>query len=48
MRNERPEQAGHRPETLDGLQGRVLEIGAGIGANFAHSAHRQRGRRRRA
>ncbi|MGK5550340.1 methyltransferase domain-containing protein [Actinomadura kijaniata] len=28
--------AAHRDELLDGASGRVLEIGAGYGANFAH------------
>ena len=36
VRNEKPEQAGYRRELLAGLRGRVLEIGAGTGANFAH------------
>ena len=30
------EQTEHRRETLAGLRGRVLELGAGSGANFAH------------
>jgi ubiquinone/menaquinone biosynthesis C-methylase UbiE len=29
-------QADHRRETLDGLSGRVLELGAGNGLNFPH------------
>ena len=32
---ESAEQAAHRRETLDGLAGRVLEVGAGNGRNFA-------------
>jgi ubiquinone/menaquinone biosynthesis C-methylase UbiE len=36
LRNEKPEQVGYRRELLAGLRGRVLEIGAGNGANFAH------------
>ena len=35
-RNETPEQVQHRREVLFGLQGRVLDLGAGDGANFAH------------
>jgi ubiquinone/menaquinone biosynthesis C-methylase UbiE len=34
--HERAEQVAHRRETLAGLRGRVLELGAGTGANFAH------------
>jgi ubiquinone/menaquinone biosynthesis C-methylase UbiE len=30
--------ANHRAELLEGLQGRVIEVGAGNGANFAHYA----------
>ena len=33
---EDPEQVGYRRELLAGLHGRVVEIGAGNGANFAH------------
>lgn len=36
MRNEHPEQVAHRRRMLEGLRGRVVEIGAGTGANFAH------------
>ncbi len=35
-RDEKPEQIEHRRKTLAGLRGRVVEIGAGNGANFAH------------
>ena len=35
-RNEKPEQIEHRRELLRGLTGRVLDLGAGDGANFAH------------
>jgi ubiquinone/menaquinone biosynthesis C-methylase UbiE len=34
--NESPQQTAHRRELLAGLRGRVLELGAGTGANFAH------------
>lgn len=34
--NEPPAQIGYRRELLSGLRGRVLEIGAGTGANFEH------------
>jgi ubiquinone/menaquinone biosynthesis C-methylase UbiE len=33
---ESPQQTAHRRELLAGLRGRVLELGAGTGANFAH------------
>ena len=33
---EDPRQIGYRRELLQGLRGRVIEIGAGNGANFAH------------
>lgn len=33
---EPPAQIGYRRELLSGLRGRVLEIGAGTGANFEH------------
>jgi SAM-dependent methyltransferase len=36
VREERREQVEHRRELLAGLRGRVLELGAGTGANFAH------------
>lgn len=36
VQREDPEQAAHRRETLAGLAGRVLELGAGTGSNFAH------------
>ena len=36
MRDEKPEQIGYRRELLAGVRGRVLEIGAGGGANFEH------------
>lgn len=35
-RHEPPEILGHRDELLSGLSGRVLELGAGAGTNFAH------------
>jgi ubiquinone/menaquinone biosynthesis C-methylase UbiE len=35
-RYESPEEVEHRGETLAGLSGRVLDVGAGDGANFAH------------
>lgn len=35
-RNEPGEIRAHREELLQGLSGRVLEVGAGSGANFAH------------
>lgn len=35
-RNEPPEQVALRRELLAGLAGRVLDLGAGDGANFAH------------
>ena len=35
-RNEPGEIRAHRDELLRGLSGRVLEVGAGAGANFAH------------
>lgn len=35
-RHEPREIARHRDELLDGLTGRVLELGAGAGSNFAH------------
>jgi ubiquinone/menaquinone biosynthesis C-methylase UbiE len=34
--NEPAEQTAHRRELLAGLRGRVLELGAGNGTNFAH------------
>lgn len=34
--DDRSGQAEHRKEMLDGLSGRVVEVGAGTGANFAH------------
>ena len=37
--NEPPEQLEHRRELLAGLTGRVVDIGAGDGANFAHFPH---------
>ena len=36
MRNEDPKQVEHRREALGGLSGRVFELGAGVGSNFAH------------
>lgn len=36
MRHEKVEQVGYRREMLEGLQGRVIELGAGTGANFCH------------
>ncbi len=35
-RSDRAGEAEHRREMLEGVQGRVLEIGAGNGANFQH------------
>jgi ubiquinone/menaquinone biosynthesis C-methylase UbiE len=35
-RYESPEEVEHRGESLAGLSGRVLDVGAGDGANFAH------------
>ena len=35
-RYESPEEVEHRGEALAGLSGRVLDVGAGDGANFAH------------
>jgi ubiquinone/menaquinone biosynthesis C-methylase UbiE len=35
-RNEPEEQRAHRARLVDGLRGRVVEVGAGSGANFAH------------
>lgn len=35
-KNEKAGQADHRRELLDGLHGRVLELGAGHGLNFKH------------
>ena len=35
-RKETPEQVEHRRELLRGLEGRVLDLGSGDGANFAH------------
>lgn len=34
MRDEKAEQVGYRREMLEGLHGRVIELGAGTGANF--------------
>lgn len=34
--NEDPAQVEHRREALAGLTGRVFELGAGVGSNFAH------------
>src|SRR5688500_12832982 len=34
--NEDAEQVEHRREALAGLTGRVFELGAGVGSNFAH------------
>jgi ubiquinone/menaquinone biosynthesis C-methylase UbiE len=36
VKEEEAGRAGHREEALAGLSGRVLEIGAGNGLNFAH------------
>ena len=36
VQSEDPEQATHRREALDGLSGRVFELGAGTGSNFAY------------
>lgn len=36
MQNEDPDQVEHRREMLEGLSGRVFELGAGTGSNFAH------------
>jgi ubiquinone/menaquinone biosynthesis C-methylase UbiE len=36
IRNEPPEIRRHRDELLSGLSGRVIELGAGAGTNFAH------------
>jgi ubiquinone/menaquinone biosynthesis C-methylase UbiE len=36
VEDEDDEQAAHRREALDGLSGRVFELGAGTGSNFAH------------
>jgi SAM-dependent methyltransferase len=36
VRREPAEQVGYRRELLAGLEGRVVEIGPGAGANFAH------------
>jgi ubiquinone/menaquinone biosynthesis C-methylase UbiE len=36
VRDEDPEQVEHRREALAELSGRVFELGAGIGSNFAH------------
>ena len=36
MEREDPEQAEYRREALAGLSGRVFELGAGPGSNFAH------------
>lgn len=35
-KRESPELVGHRRELLADLRGRILEVGAGNGANFAH------------
>ena len=35
-RADRRGAAGHRSKLLDGLKGRVVEVGAGNGRNFAH------------
>ena len=36
MKSEDPAQVEHRREALAGLSGRVFELGAGTGSNFAH------------
>jgi ubiquinone/menaquinone biosynthesis C-methylase UbiE len=36
VENEDTEQVEHRREALSGLSGRVFELGAGTGSNFAH------------
>ena len=45
---ERKGGAAHRRRLLAGLSGRVLEVGAGSGVNFAHDPRRDRGGRGRA
>jgi hypothetical protein len=35
-RHEPAEEVAHRGEALAGVQGRVVEVGAGDGGNFAH------------